>query len=98
MSGRWAAFPLRSEEVRGDPLSLYGRQVTTLKRVTRVRWPGGVWEWHRPAAVEVREGATVRRIPIRNTTHAATFAAMAVGLLIGASVLRAGKARGRNER
>jgi hypothetical protein len=98
MRGRWATLPLRREEIRGDPMSFNGRQVTTLKRVTHVHWPGGVWEWHRPAAVEVRDGATVRRIPIRDATRAATFAAMVIGFLVGASVLRASRARGRNER
>jgi hypothetical protein len=98
MRGRWAALPRRGDEVRGDVLSLYGRQVTTIKRVTRIRWPGGMWEWQRPAAVEVRDGATVRRIPIRDTTRAVTLAALLVGLLIGVGALRASRARGRNER
>ena len=83
-----AASPLMSrEEVRGDPMLLQGYQVTTVKRVTRVRWPGGMWEWQRPAAVEVQRGATVRRVPIRDATRILMLAT-AVGLVVGFGLLR----------
>jgi hypothetical protein len=92
-----AASPVSREEVRGDPMLLQGYRVTTVKRVTRVHWPGGVWEWHRPAAVEVQRGAIVQRVPIRDTTRILMLAT-AAGLVVGFGLLRRLAALSANER
>ena len=81
-------LPVRREERRGEPMHLHGRTIQPIARVTRVRWPGGVWEWHRPVAVEVREGARVRRIAIRSASGVYAVALFAVGCAIAAGALR----------
>ena len=82
-----SAAPFSREEQRGEVMSLYGRTIQPIARVTRVRWPGGVWEWHRPVAVEVREADRMRRIPIRDVSRLAIIALLAAGgaVVVGAS-------------
>lgn len=81
--------PFSGKERRGEVMRLHGRTIQPIARVTRVRWPGGVWEWHRPVAVEVREAGGVRRIPIRDTSGIVVVALVAVGCAIGVVGARA---------
>jgi hypothetical protein len=71
--------------------------VTPIARSTHLAWQGGSLQWHRPAAVEVRNGAGVRRIPIYNATRWAIGAIALAGLVacIGAGWIAQGMLRGR---
>jgi hypothetical protein len=93
-----AALPIHSEERRGEPVRLHGRTIAPIARVTRVRWRGGVWEWHRPVAVEVREGETLSRMPIRDPSRVITVALAAIGCAVALGALRRFGARRMNER
>jgi hypothetical protein len=66
-------------------------EVTPIARSTHLAWRGGGLEWHRPAAVEVRDGAGVRRIPIYNATRR-TIGLLALAGLV-ASISAGGIAR-----
>lgn len=79
---------------RGQPIHSNGADITPLARVTRIAWPGGRFEWHRPVAVEVRAGDSVRRVPIRNVTRLAIVATVAACLTLGGAMMyRATRAR-----
>lgn len=73
---------LRIERVRGPTLSQPGQEVTPLARVIQLTWPGGITEWRRPVAVEVRRGNRVRHIPIRDATRRAQVIIALTGLAI----------------
>jgi hypothetical protein len=74
-----------TQELRGQPVSRQGLVVTPIARVTRIGWRGGGLDWYRPAAVEVRDDAGVRRIPFYNATRRAIFTIALAGL--GASII-----------
>lgn len=57
------------QETRGQPFRVYGREITPIGRLRQVRWPGGGLIWHRPAAIEVRQGEALTRLPIVNLTR-----------------------------
>jgi hypothetical protein len=69
--------------VRGHPLRSAEREIIPVARATRLTWPGGRLEWHRPVAVEVRFGDSVQRIPIRNWTRLAVLMSLGVCLTLG---------------
>jgi hypothetical protein len=73
------------QELRGQLVRQQGMVVTPIARVTRIGWRGGRLDWHRPAAVEVRDDAGVRRIPLYNATRRAVFTIALAGL--GASII-----------
>jgi hypothetical protein len=73
---------VRTEEISGTSLSLAGRQVTPIERATRIVWPGGSYIWRRPVAVEIRQGAQVRRMRIPNATRAIVVGVVAGGLVL----------------
>jgi hypothetical protein len=75
-----------AQETRGQPLSAYGREITPIGRLRQVRWPGGGLAWHRPAAIEVRQGDEVLRLPIVPLTrriNAIGIAAVTLATLAG---------------
>jgi hypothetical protein len=89
---------LKGEERRSDAMTLQGQTIRTVSRVRRVRLRGGVWEWHRPVAVEVHTPDGVRRLPIRDVSRAATWAIGAAGLMLGVGLTRRLRARTAIER
>ena len=76
----------QNSETRGQPITAYGRQVTPIGRVMRIECSWGGFVWHRPVAVEVREGEITRRLPIRNITQQAitslTLAAIVIAWIL----------------
>ena len=71
---------LQIGETRGNPVETFSRQTTPIGRVVRVQLPVGSFTWHRPVAVEVRQGETVHRLPIHDTTSRAISAIVLTGL------------------
>jgi hypothetical protein len=75
---------LRTSEERGATIERQGIELTPIARSTHLAWRSGGLEWHRPAAIEVRDDAGVRRIAITNATR------RTIGLLalagLGASI------------
>ena len=72
---------MQTTDTRGEPVQRLGFAVTPIARSTRLAWRGGALEWRRPAAVEVRDGADVRRVPIRNATRWAIVTIAVAGLV-----------------
>ena len=73
---------LQISETRGNPVTTFNRQTTPIGRVVQIRLPGGSFTWHRPVAVEVREGDSMYRLPIHDTTSRATSAMVLTGLAV----------------
>jgi hypothetical protein len=59
---------LRISETRGNAVETYNRQTTPIGRVLEVRLPFVSVSWHRPLAVEVRQGGATYRLPINDVT------------------------------
>ena len=60
----------------------FNRQTTPIGRVVQVRLPGASFTWHRPVAVEVREGDSMYRLPIHDITSRATSTMVLTGLAV----------------
>jgi hypothetical protein len=73
---------IRTEECPGTPLTRAGQQLTPIERATHVVWRGGAYVWRRPVAVEIWQGAQVRRMRIPNATRAIIFGIVAGGLVL----------------
>ncbi len=71
---------LRTAELRGEPITRLGHEVTPVGQSVRLEWRGGALEWRRPAAIEVRDGARLRRVPIYNATRRAIAVIALAGL------------------
>src|SRR6266849_5764116 len=71
---------LQISETRGNPVETFNRQTTPIGRVVQLRLPFGSITWHRPVAVEVRQGETVHRLPIYDTTSRAISVIVLTGL------------------
>ncbi|HLX57854.1 MAG TPA: hypothetical protein VKR83_12590 [Ktedonobacteraceae bacterium] len=67
---------------RGKPIATRYGQVIPVTRAMKVRWPGGGLTWNRPAAIEVQQGQTWRRVPIKDTTSRIIFSITLVELTI----------------
>jgi hypothetical protein len=91
---------METRELRGQPVSRHGQEVTPIARVARVAWHGAILEWHRPAAIEVRDERGERRLPVDNATRLAIGAILLAGLSagMGAAWLARVSLRGRNGR
>jgi len=76
------AFGWRTEESKGKPIAVFGREITPVERILQVRWPGGWYNWYRPIAVDVREGDEVRCLRIHHATRRATLIVVLSGLTI----------------
>ena len=74
------------DETRGKPSLILGRQITPVGRAVQVSWSGGGVIWHRPVAVEVRQGDATRRLPIQNVTRRAIIGIALAGLLLATQV------------
>jgi hypothetical protein len=59
---------LRISETRGHAVETSNRQTTPIGRVLEVQLPFASLSWHRPLAVEVRQGDTTYRLPINDVT------------------------------
>jgi hypothetical protein len=67
---------------RGEPIITRYGQVIPLIRAVKLRWPGGGLNWNRPAAIEVQQGQSQQKLPIRNATSRAIFTIVLTGLAI----------------
>ncbi|HKV60106.1 MAG TPA: hypothetical protein VJO32_17575 [Ktedonobacteraceae bacterium] len=67
---------------RGTPIATRYGQIVPLAKVVKVRWPGGAFIWHRPAAIEVQQGDSERKLSIQNATRRANFAIVFTGLAL----------------
>ena len=65
----------------------FDRQTTPVGRVVQVRLPFGSFTWHRPVAVEVRQGESIQRLPIQNATRRAIGAMVLTGLAVVVLIL-----------
>ena len=73
---------LQISETRGNPVEAFSRQATPIGRVVQLRFPFGGITWHRPVAVEVREGDTISRLPINDPTMRTIGVLASTGLAI----------------
>ncbi len=80
MQRRLKAPALHISETRGKSVTAFDRQTTPVGRVVQVHLPGISFTWHRPVAVEVRQGDTTHRLPIHNVTSRAIGAIVLTGL------------------
>jgi hypothetical protein len=71
---------LHISETRGNPVETFSKQTTPIGRVIQLRLPGGSFTWHRPVAVEVRQGDSMYRLPIHDTTLRLTAVIFLTGL------------------
>ena len=67
---------------RGEPITTRYGQIVPLTRVVKVRWPGGGLNWNRPAAIELQQGQTQQKLPIKNATSRTIFTIVLTGLAI----------------
>ena len=82
MQRQLKAPALHISETRGKSVTAFDRQTTPVGRVVQVRLPGGSFTWHRPVAVEVRQGDAIHRLPIHNVTLRAISAIVLTGLAV----------------
>ncbi len=71
---------LHISETRGHTIETAGKQTTPIGRVIQVQLPFASITWHRPLAVEVRQGETINRLPIYDATSRAISALVLTGL------------------
>jgi hypothetical protein len=70
-----------AQETRGQQISAYGREIIPIGRLWKIRWPGGGLLWHRPAAIEVRQGEQVARLPIADMSRRVSVILVAISTL-----------------
>lgn len=73
---------LQVNTTRGEPITTRYGQIVPLIRVVKLRWPGGGLNWNRPAAIELQEGQSQQKLPIKNATSRAVFTILLTGLAI----------------
>jgi hypothetical protein len=73
---------LQVKTSRGEPITTRFGQIVPLARVVKLRWPGGGLNWNRPAAIEVQEGQSQRRLPINDATSRTIFTIVLTGLAL----------------
>src|SRR5262249_45882524 len=88
---------IERREVRGEPLTLSGWRITTIKRVVHIAWPGGAWLWQRPIAVEIQQGASLQRLPVHNFTRRAIIGLALSAALVAVVTSRQLRRRGKPE-
>jgi hypothetical protein len=71
---------LRISETRGNTIETLDKQTTPIARVIHVQFPFANIIWHRPLAVEVRQGREAYRLPIYNATSRAMSIIFLTGL------------------
>lgn len=74
---------MRVEYVRGNPVRIATQEIIPIAKVRRLTWGSRRVEWHRPAAVEVRTGDHVRRVPIHNVTRQVIAGTILAGIVLG---------------
>jgi hypothetical protein len=67
---------------RGEPITTRYGQIVPLTRAVKLRWPGGGLNWNRPAAIEVQQGQSQQKLPIKNATSRTIFTIVLTGLAI----------------
>jgi hypothetical protein len=73
---------LQVKTSRGEPITTRYGQIVPLARIVKLRWPGGGLNWNRPAAIEVQQGESQQKLPIKNATPRAIFTIAVTGLAI----------------
>ena len=73
---------LRVNISRGEPITTRYGQVVPFTRVVKLRWPGGGLNWNLPAAIELQQGQSRQKLPIRNATRLTIFTIALSGLAI----------------
>jgi len=73
---------LQVNTTRGEPITTRYGQIVPLTRVVKLRWPGGGLNWNRPAAIELQQGQSQQKLPIKNATSRAIFTVGLTGLAI----------------
>jgi hypothetical protein len=71
---------LHISETRGNPVETFSKQTTPIGRVIQLRLSCGSFTWQRPVAVEVRQGDSLYRLPIHDTTLRLTAVIFLTGL------------------
>lgn len=74
---------LRLNEMRGTPIRRLDLEITPVSRIAHVTSPRGSFVWRSPAAVDVRQGDSVRRVPIPDVTRRAQVSVILVELALG---------------
>lgn len=72
----------RIGKTSGEPFAAFGRQVVPIGYAIQASWPGGGFTWHRPVAVEIRDGDNIRRLPIHDVTLEAIVSIIMMGSAI----------------
>jgi len=67
---------------RGEPITTRYGQIVPLIQVVKLRWPGGGFNWNRPAAIELQQGQSQQKLPIKNATSRTIFTIVLTGLAI----------------
>ena len=67
---------------RGEPITTRYGQLVPIAQVVKVRWPGGGLNWNLPAAIELQQGQSRQKLPIRNATRLTIFIVILTGLAI----------------
>lgn len=98
LPGRRSSPGWRVEDLRGLPLTIAGQQLTPVERVTELGRQHLVVRWRRPVFVEVRQGDSVRRLPIRNMTRRVIAFTVLAELVLGAVGLQVWRAFNRGKR
>lgn len=73
---------LQVNTTRGEPITTRYGQVIPLTRAVKLRWPGGGFNWNWPTAIEVQQGQTQQKLPIKNATRRIIFTLVLTGLVI----------------
>lgn len=74
---------LRLNEMRGSPIRRLGLEITPVTHVARVTLPRGSFVLWSPAAIDVRQDNSVRRVRIPNATRRAQVSVILIELALG---------------
>jgi hypothetical protein len=75
-------FHWQIDEIRGQPVQTWGYECIPIGQVLQLKWPGGRIVWHRPLAVEVRQGGHSTRLPIPDVTRRLQISLAAAAALL----------------
>jgi hypothetical protein len=73
---------LHIKETEGPAVVVQDRHIRPVGQAVMLKWSRGALIWHRAAAVEVRQGENLERLPITNSTRRTIIAIVLSGLLL----------------